>query len=69
MTGGTDDFTGATGDGDAQGPVRCPHCGSRDTRVEQRKGTSLCRTMYYCNSCSQPFEDFGSPSRSPAPDR
>lgn len=39
-------------------PVRCPHCGSLDTSFEQRKGTSICRVLYYCEECDQPFEEF-----------
>lgn len=38
-------------------PVPCPHCGSRETRLEQRKGTSICRVMYYCETCREPFEE------------
>ena len=36
----------------------CPYCGSTDTERDHPKGPSLCRSMYYCNSCDQPFETF-----------
>lgn len=48
---------GATSE-DESTPVRCPFCGSTDTQLEQRKGTAMCRTMYLCNACSEPFEQF-----------
>lgn len=37
----------------------CPYCGSSDTDREHPKGPSLCRSMYFCNACEQPFERFG----------
>jgi len=45
-------------DAPGEGPVRCPHCGSLNTSFEQRKGTSICRVLYYCEDCAQPFEEF-----------
>lgn len=45
-----------TGDGDAN--VACPFCGSTDTTVEQRKGTAMCRKMFMCQQCGEPFEQF-----------
>ena len=38
--------------------IACPFCGSSDVRLEQRRGSALCRTLYVCQSCSQPFEKF-----------
>ena len=38
--------------------AECPYCGSTDTEREHPKGPSLCRSMYYCNACEQPFEAF-----------
>lgn len=35
----------------------CPFCDSRDTEMRQRKGTAICRAVYYCNACNQPFEE------------
>lgn len=36
----------------------CPYCGSRDTSLENAFGPTLCRAIYHCRSCSQPFEQF-----------
>lgn len=36
----------------------CPYCGSQDTSVKNTFGSTLCRTIYYCNACQQPFEQF-----------
>ncbi len=38
--------------------VRCPYCGSQDTIQKNEFGPALCRSIYYCNACSQPFERF-----------
>jgi ring-1,2-phenylacetyl-CoA epoxidase subunit PaaD len=38
--------------------VACPHCGSTDTSVKNTFGPTLCRAIYYCNGCQQPFEQF-----------
>lgn len=38
--------------------VRCPYCDSADTNMENPFGPTLCRALYYCNSCQQPFEKF-----------
>jgi len=38
------------------GPATCPYCGSTDTEREHPKGPSLCRSMHFCEGCSQPFE-------------
>jgi ring-1,2-phenylacetyl-CoA epoxidase subunit PaaD len=37
---------------------RCPHCGSRDTALENIFGPTPCRSLRYCRSCRQPFEQF-----------
>ena len=37
---------------------RCPYCGSRDTKLENIFGPTPCRSLRYCNSCRQPFEQF-----------
>jgi len=36
----------------------CPHCGSDDTALENLFGPTLCRTLFWCNRCRQPFEQF-----------
>ncbi len=37
---------------------RCPYCGSSDTRLENLFGPTPCRSIRYCESCRQPFEQF-----------
>lgn len=39
-------------------PVACPHCGSVDTQLENLFGPTACRSIFYCRSCRQPFEQF-----------
>lgn len=36
----------------------CPFCGSRNTTLHSPFGPTLCRSLHYCNSCSQAFEGF-----------
>ena len=36
----------------------CPYCGATDTSVKNTFGPTLCRAIYYCNACRQPFEQF-----------
>jgi ring-1,2-phenylacetyl-CoA epoxidase subunit PaaD len=36
--------------------VTCPHCGSRDTALENAFGPTPCRTIRFCRGCRQPFE-------------
>lgn len=36
----------------------CPYCDSPDSTLKNTFGPTLCRTIYYCNSCQQPFEQF-----------
>ena len=37
---------------------RCPYCGSTETRLENIFGPTPCRSLRYCTSCKQPFEQF-----------
>ena len=37
---------------------RCPCCGSTKTRLENIFGPTPCRSLRYCESCRQPFEQF-----------
>ena len=37
---------------------RCPYCGSTDTRLDNLFGPTPCRSIRYCESCRQPFEQF-----------
>jgi ring-1,2-phenylacetyl-CoA epoxidase subunit PaaD len=38
------------------GIFRCPYCGSSRTRLENLFGPTPCRSLRYCESCRQPFE-------------
>lgn len=48
----------------AQGPValtlsvRCPRCGSRQTRRTSPFGSTSCKAMWVCTECQEPFEEF-----------
>jgi ring-1,2-phenylacetyl-CoA epoxidase subunit PaaD len=37
---------------------RCPYCGSTETKLENIFGPTPCRSIRYCASCRQPFEQF-----------
>ena len=38
--------------------VECPYCNSRNTTMDNAFGPTLCRAIYYCRNCKQPFEQF-----------
>ena len=38
--------------------AECPYCGSRNTTLENPFGPTLCRSIYHCADCRQPFEQF-----------
>jgi ring-1,2-phenylacetyl-CoA epoxidase subunit PaaD len=48
----------------AGGPVpltvslRCPLCGSPDTRELSRFGSTACKSLWVCNACREPFDHF-----------
>jgi ring-1,2-phenylacetyl-CoA epoxidase subunit PaaD len=37
---------------------KCPYCGSTETHLENLFGPTPCRSLRYCESCRQPFEQF-----------
>jgi ring-1,2-phenylacetyl-CoA epoxidase subunit PaaD len=37
---------------------RCPYCGSTDTSLENIFGPTPCRSLRFCRSCRQPYEQF-----------
>jgi ring-1,2-phenylacetyl-CoA epoxidase subunit PaaD len=37
---------------------RCPYCGSTDTTLENLFGPTPCRSLRFCQSCRQPYEQF-----------
>lgn len=38
--------------------VHCPYCGSLNTSLQNSFGPTLCRAIFTCNDCRQPFEQF-----------
>jgi ring-1,2-phenylacetyl-CoA epoxidase subunit PaaD len=38
--------------------VNCPYCKSSHTTMKNAFGPTLCRAIYYCQNCQQPFEQF-----------
>lgn len=38
--------------------INCPHCDSENTELKTPFGPTLCRSIHYCHSCKQAFEQF-----------
>ncbi len=38
--------------------VRCPRCGSLDTRELSPFGSTSCKALYQCSACLEPFDHF-----------
>jgi ring-1,2-phenylacetyl-CoA epoxidase subunit PaaD len=38
--------------------VRCPYCDSVRVAMDSAFGPTLCRSLFYCRDCRQPFEAF-----------
>lgn len=38
--------------------VACPFCGAADTEQRSEFGSTACKSIWYCRSCRQPFEEF-----------
>jgi ring-1,2-phenylacetyl-CoA epoxidase subunit PaaD len=38
--------------------IRCPQCGSLDTREVSRFGSTSCKALYECRTCLEPFDHF-----------
>ncbi len=38
--------------------VRCPYCDSPRVAMDSIFGPTLCRSLFYCRGCRQPFEAF-----------
>jgi ring-1,2-phenylacetyl-CoA epoxidase subunit PaaD len=38
--------------------IRCPHCGSTDTRLLSRFSSTACKALRRCESCHEPFDHF-----------
>jgi ring-1,2-phenylacetyl-CoA epoxidase subunit PaaD len=42
----------------APADVRCPYCESARVAMDSLFGPTLCRSLFYCRDCRQPFEAF-----------
>jgi ring-1,2-phenylacetyl-CoA epoxidase subunit PaaD len=42
----------------ARRTVQCPFCDSHDTEVRSEFGSTACKSLCWCRSCRQPFEEF-----------
>ncbi|MDX3226930.1 1,2-phenylacetyl-CoA epoxidase subunit PaaD [Streptomyces sp. ME19-01-6] len=38
--------------------VRCPHCGSTDTKLLSRFSSTACKALRRCETCREPFDHF-----------
>lgn len=38
--------------------LRCPQCGSPDTRELSRFGSTACKSLWVCTACREPFDHF-----------
>ncbi len=38
--------------------IKCPHCGSRDTREVSEFGSTACKALHRCEACREPFDYF-----------
>ncbi|NJN41902.1 MAG: phenylacetate-CoA oxygenase subunit PaaJ [Flammeovirgaceae bacterium] len=38
--------------------AKCPRCDGTDTELRNPFGPTLCRSIHYCNSCQEAFEQF-----------
>lgn len=38
--------------------VRCPQCGSPETRESSRFGSTSCKSLWVCRRCREPFDHF-----------
>lgn len=38
--------------------VKCPQCGSENTKMLSQFGSTACKALYQCNDCLEPFDYF-----------
>lgn len=38
--------------------ARCPRCGGANVTLKNAFGSTLCRMIFYCEDCREPFEQF-----------
>jgi ring-1,2-phenylacetyl-CoA epoxidase subunit PaaD len=39
-----------------EGIIQCPHCHGTNVSKDNEFGPTLCKMIYYCNTCREPFE-------------
>ena len=44
----------------ARAATQCPYCDSYDTELRSEFGSTACKSVCWCQSCRQPFEQFKS---------
>lgn len=42
----------------ASAAVQCPYCNSMNTTLRSEFGSTACKSILFCDSCHQPFEQF-----------
>jgi ring-1,2-phenylacetyl-CoA epoxidase subunit PaaD len=42
----------------ARPAAQCPYCDSHDTEIRSEFGSTACKSLCWCRSCRQPFEEF-----------
>jgi ring-1,2-phenylacetyl-CoA epoxidase subunit PaaD len=38
--------------------VKCPQCGSTNTRMVSQFGSTACKAQFQCDDCQEPFDYF-----------
>lgn len=38
--------------------VKCPHCGSTNTKMVSQFGSTACKALFQCEACHEPFDYF-----------
>ena len=38
--------------------VKCPQCGSKNTKMVSQFGSTACKAQFQCNDCQEPFDYF-----------
>ena len=38
--------------------TQCPYCDSHETELRSEFGSTACKSVWWCRSCRQPFEEF-----------
>ncbi|MFT4756167.1 MAG: ring-1,2-phenylacetyl-CoA epoxidase subunit PaaD [Vicingaceae bacterium] len=38
--------------------INCTNCGSKDTKMVSRFGSTACKALFQCNDCHEPFDYF-----------